>query len=168
MENGTFMDIVGVHYKDIRSLFISRVVRLDKEFSDDSFNSAFIKCAEHFGNKDIEYSEAVRYFWVAYEHTEMNVESRQSRFELRDEFDDIVEEDDTYAQRIYDKTMEAVAEAFGEDDMMMYSMHKYHGWSKEELEEDGYDCKNFDIRIKTIHRFVKTYCKKNFKCKESE
>jgi hypothetical protein len=163
MKQGTFMDIVGVHYKDIRNLFISRDVRMGKVFSDDSFNSAFIKCVERFADRPIGYDEAVRYFWVAYENTEMTFQNKQSRFELRDEFDDIIDDDETCAERLYDIVMDSVSEQFGENDMMVYSLHKYHGWSKEDLISDGYDCSDFEERIRTIHRFVKTYGKKRIK-----
>jgi hypothetical protein len=59
--------------------------------------------------------------------------------------------------------MDSVSEQFGENDMMVYSLHKYHGWSKEDLISDGYDCSDFEERIRTIHRFVKTYGKKRIK-----
>jgi hypothetical protein len=163
MEQGTFMDIVGARYKDIRSMFISRVMKMNKTFSDDSFNTAFIKCVEQFGNKVIGYDDVVKYFWVTYINTEITEDTKKSRFELCDEFDDIIDDDSTYATQFYDIVMKAITEAFGENDMFIYSLHKYHKWSKEELEEDGYDCSNFETRIKTIHRFVKTYCKKKFK-----
>jgi hypothetical protein len=57
--------------------------------------------------------------------------------------------------------MTTVSEVFGEDDMMVYSLYKYYGWSENELIDAGYDCKDLNNRIKTIHKFVKSYCKKN-------
>jgi hypothetical protein len=163
MERGNFMGIVGAHYKDIRNLFICRVKKLGRPFSDDSFNTAFIKCAERFGDKEVGYDDVVRYFYVSYLNTELKNDKMKERFELCDEFDDILDDDQSFATTLYDKVMDAVKDTFNENDMMVYSLYKYHGWTKEDLENDGYDCANLDIRVNTIHRFVKTYCRKKFK-----
>lgn len=165
MERGNFMGIVGAHYKDIRNLFISRAKKMDRSFSDDSFNTAFIKCSEQFGDKEVGYDDVIRYFWVSYLNTELNEDKRKGRFELCDEFDDMIDDDSSYATQVYDIVMDAITLAFGEDDMMVYSLYMYHRWSKEDLEREGYDCTNLDVRIKTIHRFVKTYCRKKFHAK---
>ena len=75
------MGIVGAHYKDIRNLFISRVTKLGRPFSDDTFNTAFIKCAERFGDKEVGYDDVVRYFYVSYLNTELKNDKMNERFE---------------------------------------------------------------------------------------
>ena len=164
MNRGNFMDIISVHYKDIKSLFRSRSSD-DRKFDEDSFNDAFIKCASHFGNTVINYDDAIKYFWTAYVNTVKGEESRISKIESFDNeiHDTIDDEEPSYAKTIYNKIMTAVTEAFNEDDMNIYSLYKYHKWTKEDLEDAGYDCKNFDLRIKTIHKFVKLYSKKYLK-----
>lgn len=163
MEKGTFMGIVGAHYKDIRNLFISRVKKLGRTFSDDTFNTVFIKCTERFGDKEVGYDDVVKYFYVSYLNTELKNDKTKGRFELCDEFDDIPDEDKSAATALYDKVMDTVKDEFNENDMMVYSLYKYHGWTKEDLENDGYDCTNLDTRVKTIHRFVKKHFRKKIK-----
>lgn len=165
MNSGTYMDIVGIHYKDIKTLFKSRLNNSGNAFDEDAFNDAFIKCAHRFGNTIITYNDAVKYFWVAYVNTMKGSRSKVS-YEFIDslensDFDCIDDEDPSYAKYIYNIVMAAVTEAFGEDDMMIYSLYKYHGWTEAELIEAGYNCNNIDIRIKNIHKFVKAYCKKH-------
>lgn len=167
MNNGTYMDIVGVHYKDIKTLFKSRLHNNEQQFDEDSFNDAFIKCANRFGNAIITYDNAVRYFWVAYVNTVKGTRSKAlSRLmeSLDDEELDCIDDDDpTFAKHIYNIIMAAITEAFSEEDMMIYSLYKYHNWTEKDLTDAGYDCKNLEIRIKTIHKFVKAYSKKNMK-----
>ena len=60
------MDIISAHYKDIKKLFVSRISNHGLKFNEDSFNDAFIKCAQHFGNDIIAYDDAIKYFYVAF------------------------------------------------------------------------------------------------------
>ena len=164
MNTGTFMEIVGAHYRELKTLFTTRDKRHNIPFNEDSFNTAFIKCVERFGDTIIGYDDVVKYFYVAYKHTHENELIHNNRYELCEEFGDIIDEDELkYARDIYDLVMGAVEKSFGRDEMMVYSLHKYHGWTKEDLESEGYDCTNLDERIKNIHRFVKQYSKKNIK-----
>lgn len=169
MERGNFMDIISVHYKDIRKLFTNRCISRKINFSDDTFNESFIKCAQHFNNTTISYDDAVKYFWIVYLNTAKGDASKNSKVVLCEEFDDddIMpdddEDDDKFAKYFYDTVMNAITEAFSENDMMIYSLYKYNGWTKNDLITAGYDCKNFEIRIKNIHRFVKNYTKLKYK-----
>ena len=151
MKTGTFMDIIDAHYKDIVSLFKSRLYKIEKTFDEDVFNDSFIKCAQRFGNNTITYDDAVKYFWIAYINTVKGVETKRLNhpFESIDimDYDCIDENEHSYAQYIYNIVMSAITEAFNEDDMMIYSLYKYHGWTEKELADAGYDCKNIDIRI---------------------
>ena len=162
MKTGTFMDIVGANYDDIKQLYISRSSN-SKSFDEDSFNDAFIKCAKKFGNDIITYEDVVKYLWVAYINTKKAASIKDSKIEYCEEYEDIEEEEDYTAESIYNIVMDAITAAYSEEDMMIYSLYKYHKWTKNDLIEAGYDCKNFEIRIKTIHKFVKAYCKKNVK-----
>lgn len=167
MNTGTFMDLISIHYKDIKNLFKSRSYNRNIDFDEDSFNDAFIKCAQRFGNEIINYDVSVKYFWIAYVNTYKNNKSNMHS-DIQDEFDcslhDTIDDDDpSYAAYIYNIIMAAIKVAFSEDDMMIYSLYKYHNWSKQDLIDAGYDCKNLEIRIKTIHKFVKAYSKKHVK-----
>lgn len=163
MKTETFMDIIGAHYKDIKALFKSRLYNIDRKFDEDLFNDAFIKCATKFGNEVITYDLAIKYFWIAYLNTIKSVKT--NKFEEIDEMlhDCIDEDDSSYANYIYNIVMDAISEAYGEEDAMLYSLYKYHGWSVDELIAEGYDCKNIEVRVNTIHKFVKAYCKKHCK-----
>ena len=173
MDRGTFMDIVGIHYNDIKRLYISRDANKNKRFNEDAFNEAFIKCAKHFGNNIIEKDEAIKYFWVAYTNTSKGDYKYDAIIELQEEYDeDITDEEESFAQKFYKIIMQAIEYSYSEEDMLIYSLYKYHGWKKEELIEAGYNCNNFDVRIKTIHKFVKEYskkyCGKSYKIKSLE
>lgn len=163
MKQGNFMDIISIHYKEIKTLFKSRLRSNDSTFDEDCFNDAFIKCAQRFKNNIITYDDAVKYFWIAYVNTYKGTHSKASRrfVESIEEsgFDCIDEEDPSCAKYVYDTVMLAIEEAFNTDDMMIYSLYKYHNWSEKELIDAGYDCTNLKIRINTIHKFVKAYCK---------
>ena len=166
MKTGTFMDIVGIHYDDIKKLYIKRECSNGRKFNEDSFNTAFIKCAKHFENNTLDYDTVVKYFWVAYVNTSKNEYKYNSNTELCDEFNfDILDDDDeeSFAQKLYTTVMDAISYVYSEEDMLIYSLYKYHGWKKEELIEAGYNCENFETRIKEIHKFVKEYTKKHFK-----
>ena len=165
MDKGTFMDIIGVHYKELKVLCKSRLYNIDIPFDEDLFNDTFIKCAQRFGNTEITYETCIKYFWTAYLNTiksEKNNHKHIDTVSLDEDLHDCIDEDDNqYAINVYNIVMDAISERFGEEDMMIYSLYKYHGWSKEDLTFEGYDCDDFDNRIKTIHKFVKTYCKKH-------
>lgn len=162
MKTGTFMDIVSVHYDEFKKSFVSRDSNKGRRFDEDSFNDAFIKCANKFGNDIIAYDDAIKYFWVTYSNTVKSIK-QNTDVELDDALHDVIDDDEpSKANYIYNIVMAAITEAFNEDDMMVYSLYKYHNWAEDELIAAGYDCKNLDIRIKTIHKFVKSYCKKRF------
>jgi hypothetical protein len=162
MERGTFMDIVSIHYKDIKNTFICRSVKSKGVFDEDSFNDAFIKCAEHFGESVINFDDAIKYFWVSYVNTKISNYKNSSKYSQYEELsEDIIDDTDEGGTKyFYDRVMDAISEVFGENDMMVYSLYMYHNWSKEELEQDGYICNNLDAKIKLIHKFVKQYTKK--------
>lgn len=165
MRQGNFMDLISIHYKEIKTLFRARLKSNERPFDEDCFNDAFIKCAQRFGNNVITYDDAIKYFWTAFINTYKGSQSKASREFIESiegsDFDCIDDEDPSCAKYIYNIVMNAVEEAFGENDMMIYSLFKYHGWTENELIEAGYDCTNLNIRVKTIHKFVKAYCKKH-------
>lgn len=161
MKTGTFMDIVGIYYDDIKRLYTSRDVNRGKSFDEDSFNDAFIKCAKRFGNELISYEDVIKYFWIAYINTRSKSTDKKI-IEFCDEYPEIEEDSESFSSQLYNIVMNAVENAFSENDMMIYSLYKYHGWSKQDIMSSGYNCENFEIKIKNIHRFVKEFCKKNF------
>jgi hypothetical protein len=167
MKTGTFMDIIGFHYNDIKSLFTSRIVNDDRKFDEDAFNTAFIKCAQKFGENIITYEDAVKYYWIAFNNTSKNNEAYNHKLELYDEFSDYFseEQDDADLEYFYHTVMDAISQTFDENDMHIYNLHICHGWSKEEIKDAGYDCKKFESKIKAIHEFVKEYCKTHNLCK---
>ena len=161
---GTFMDIVAANYNKIKQLYITRENCNGRKFDEDFFNDAFIKCANHFGNNIIDYETVVKYFWVAYVNT--CKDKNNTCIELWEEYPDILDDNDkTFAQVLYDDVMCTVMEEFSEDDMLIYSLYKYYNWTKSDLENAGYNIKNLEIRIKTIHKFVKQYAKNKYKIK---
>lgn len=166
MNTGTFMDIIGIHYDDIKRLYISRDINRGRKFNEDAFNDAFIKCAKQFGNNVITKDDVIKYFWVAYVNTSKGSIKYDSIIELKEEYDEIIDDDeDSFAQTVYKNIMKAITYVYSEDDMYIYSLYKYHGWSKKDLIEAGYNCDNFEEKIKDIHKFVKKYGKENIKYK---
>lgn len=167
MKTGTFMDLISIHYKEIKTSFKSR--SLDKTFDEDAFNDAFIKCANHFGNEILDYDTVVKYFFTAYKNTRIANECKEQRImteELDSEVHDCYEELDEhfeYAQYVYDNVMNAIADEYSENDMMIYSLYKYHKWKLQDLIDAGYDCTDFDNKVDEIHKFTKNYCKDHFK-----
>lgn len=149
------MDIVSVHYKDIVSLFKSRQHIV--EFDEDMFGDAFIKCAEKFGNNTIDYDTAIKYFWVVYVNTVKSNFINKAKHQIVsiEDIDDIsdIQEDVV----IYDVIMDSISKEFGENEMQMYRLYKYHNWNEDELKSIDIDLnKN---TIKEIHKFVKSYSK---------
>lgn len=165
MKTGTFMDIVGANYDTIKSLFKSRLHNMNISFNEDALNDAFIKCAQRFGNTILDYDTVIKYYWAVYINIVRFDKSKIQYAELDPELHDCV--DDTFDAsdtiNIYNIVMDLIADKFGEHDMMMYSLYKFHDWSKDDLVESGYDITYLDTRIKEIHKFVKTYCKKYIK-----
>lgn len=163
MKTGTFMDIVGVYYDDIKKIYNSRDNNNKRKFNEDAFNEAFIKCAAKFGNSIITYDDVIKYFWIAYVNTCKNNYTYENAMCFCEEYPEIEEESENFSTQFYNIIMNAIENAFSEEDAALYSLYKYHGWSKQDLISAGYNCKNIEIRIKTIHKFVKEFSKKNFK-----
>ena len=160
------MDIVGIHYDDIRKTYSTRDNSNNRKFDEDAFNDAFIKCAKHFGNSEINYEDVIKYFWIAYVNTRKGNDYKyKSTVELYEEYpEDIIDEYEvSFAEKFYNNVMTAITKSFGEEDMLIYSLYKYHGWKEQDLIDAGYNCKNFNIRIKNIHKFVKEYAKKYYR-----
>lgn len=168
MKTGTFMDIVGINYDTIKSLFKSRLHNMNIPFNEDALNDAFIKCAQRFGNTLLDYNTVIKYYWVAYINT---IKSSKPKLDCvsfdpytHDCMDDTA--DNVRAINIYNVVMDLVSDKFGEHDMMLYMLYKFHNWSKDDLVESGYDITYIDTRMKEIHKFVKTYCKKRIKSQQ--
>lgn len=168
MNRGTFMELVGFHYNNIKKLFISRMNNEDKKFDEDAFSSSFIKCNEKFGKTEITYDDAIKYFWIAFKNTSKTNDVNESKYEFHDDYEyyDFLdsffinkENDDADLEYFYNTVMDAIAETFDENDMYVYNLHICYGWTKEEIESAGYNCRNFKDKIKAIHEFVKEYCK---------
>ena len=164
------MDIVADNYTKIKSLFSSRLYNISINFDEDLFTDAFIKCANKFGSEQITYEVTVKYFWIAYLNTiktelakieNSNVEFLEE--DIHDCIDDTYNElyDDDYARNIYNTIMDAITLKYGEEEMLVYSLYKYHNWTEIDLIAAGYNCDKLSDRIKKIHRFVKEYCKKH-------
>ena len=160
------MDIVGIHYDDIRKTYSTRDNSNNRKFDEDAFNEAFIKCAKHFGNSEINYEDVIKYFWIAYVNTRKGNDYKfKSTVELCEEYpEDIIDEyESSFEEKFYNNIMTAITKSFGEEDMLIYSLYKYHGWKEQDLIDAGYNCKNLNIRIKNIHKFVKEYAKKYYR-----
>lgn len=163
MNNGTFMDLISVNYDNIRSLFKTRLYNIGMSFDDDSFNDAFIKCAQKFGNDIISYEYTIKYFWKAYINTiRANISNARKinivpfDIEIHDTIDD---NDDDYAVKMYDIVMKDICNEFGEDNMIIYSLYKFHNYTKEQLAIDD----NFEKTIKAIDKFIKNKYKRKRK-----
>jgi hypothetical protein len=154
MKSGSFMDIISVHYKDIITLFKSRQHIV--EFDPDLFGDAFIKCTEHFGNNEIDYETAIKYYWVVYVNAVKSsfINNAKNQTISIDDVDDMIQDDEC---SIYNDIMQMVEDKYGESQMQMYRLHKYHNWSENELASIG--IKLDKTLIKDIHKFVKTYGK---------
>lgn len=163
MKSGTFMDIVGIHYDDIKRIYKSRDVNRGEIFDEDSFNEAFVKCAKRFGNDLVAYEDVIKYFWIAYVNTCKKDYKYKSTMDFCEEYPEVEEENESFSKQVYDTVMNAIENEFSENDMMIYSLYKYHGWNKNDLMTNGYDCSDLETKIRTIHKFVKNFCKKNFK-----
>ena len=163
------MDLVASNYKEIKKLFKTRSYNMNYEFDEDSFNDAFIKCVNKFNSEEITYDTVLKYFWTSYINTvktnlikESNMHSEELDEELHDCIDNTYNEfiDDDYSKEVYNIIMNAITVKYGKEDMLIYSLHKYHDWTENDLIAAGYDITDLKNKIKTIHRFVKSYCKK--------
>ena len=166
MKEGQFIDLIGIHYNKIKSLFTSRLYKNNLEFNEDIFNDTLIKCNKKFNNDIITYDTLIKYFWVAYLNTlKIEISNNKSYNDNIDYFDEEIHDciddiENTRAKFIYNKVMKLITDKFCENDMYIYSLYMYHNWSIEELLNNGYNCEDFENKIKKIHKFVKTTCKK--------
>lgn len=170
MKSGTFTDIVASNYNDIKSIFSSRSYNISIQFDEDLFNDAFIKCTNKFKDEIITYDTVIKYFWTVYVNTvksdiikSKKLETEPLDEEIHDCIDNTYNElyDSDYAIDVYNTIMNAITVKYGEDEMLIYSLYKYHDWTVDDIKRAGYDCQNLDKRIKAIHRFVKIYSKKH-------
>lgn len=170
METDTFMNIIAHKYDNIVSLFKSRLYKMNMQFDVDLFNDTFIKCATKFKDDKITYETTIKYFWTSYLNTIKTDIIKSDKFitdsldeEIHDCIDNTYNElyDTDYAKDIYNVVMNAISVKYGEDEMTIYSLYKYHNWTEQDLILEGYDCTDLHNRIKKIHKFVKAYCKKH-------
>lgn len=170
MDTGTFMNIVAYKYKEIKTLFKSRLMKIGIQFDEDLFNDSFIKCATKFNDDIITYDVVIKYFWTTYLNTIKSEFKNSEKLcfesidnEIHDCIDNTYNEyiDDDYSKEIHYIIMNAIKLKYGESEMNIYNLYKYHEWTENDLILAGYDCEDLDKRIKAIHRFVKTYCKKH-------
>lgn len=172
MHKNTFMGVVATHFDELKRLFKSRIHDAGLQFDDDIFSDTIIKCATKFGNADVSYDVVVKYFWTSFlnntKMSKINV-NRLDTVELDEELHDCIDNtynelyDDDYTINIYNIVMNAITVKYGSDLMELYSLHKFHGWTKEDLMQAGYNCDNFETNIKEIHKFVKSYGKKHIR-----
>lgn len=149
------MDIVSVHYKDIISLFKSRQHIV--EFDPDLFGDAFIKCSEHFGNTEIDYNTAIKYYWVVYVNTVKSNFINKSKYTTisLDNLDII---DDSSIDNFYNEVLNSISQEFGENNMQMYRLYKCYNWSEDELNSIGIILDKH--KIKEITKFIKSKYRK--------
>jgi hypothetical protein len=127
MENGTFIDIVSIKYKDIRISFNNWSKNRQLVFDEDSFNDAFIKCADHFKDTIITYNDAIKYFWTAYIHIVMN-NKKHNKFstELSDIIDVIDIEYNYNIDTMYDTIIDDIQQKFGNNAVQLIHNHFIH------------------------------------------
>jgi hypothetical protein len=162
MKTGTFMDIVGINYDTIKSLFKSRLHNMNIPFNEDALNDAFIKCAVRFGEKEISYDDAVKYFWVAFLNTSRNEDVANSKFDHETEIqDEIDEEYDTQIDEKFDKVCSIIESEFGKDNLLAFKMVICDGWDIDELIDNQYvDC-SFKSLFKKMKQFAKKHIPQN-------
>lgn len=172
MCENTFMGIVATHYDELKRLFKSRLYDTNLQFDDDIFCDAILKCATKFGNRIVSYDDVIKYFWTAVlnntklsKYTDKKLDTIELNEQLHDCIDNTYNElyDEDYTINIYNTIMDAITVKYGVELMELYSLHKFHGWTKEDLVQAGYNCNNFETTIKEIHKFVKAYGKKHIK-----
>jgi hypothetical protein len=107
MKTGTFMDIVGIHYDDIKRTYCLRDNANNRKFSEDHFNDAFIKCAKHFGNNVIDYNDVIKYYWTVYVNSRKG-DKYESLIELQETYSEDIEneEEEYYSQYVYMKVID--------------------------------------------------------------
>lgn len=156
------MDLVAVHYKDIKNCFQSRLAKIGKTFNDDAFNDAFIKCSIRFGEKEISYDDVLKYFWVAFLNTMRTEEHHNGKFdhdaEIQDEID---EEYDTNIDDLFAVICESLEERFGKENLLAFKMVVCDNWDIDELIENQYVERDFKTTFKKMKQFAKKDIKTN-------
>jgi hypothetical protein len=166
MNTGTFMDLISINYDSIKSTFKIRLYNIGMSFDEDSFNDAFIKCAQKFGNTEISYDCMIKYFWVTYVNTIKTNISKEHKIEVTSldvEIHDVIDDDDCYIYELYDKLMNDISKEFGKETMAIYSLYKFNNYTKEQIIECGYDCEYFEETITEIDTFIKNKYKHKHK-----
>lgn len=151
------MDIISVHYIDIRRLFHSRLSNIGKGFDEDAFNDAFIKCALRFGEKEISYEDAVKYYWVAFLNTIRTADGNKLQYDLDAEIDEeIIDEPyDEEIDEMFDHICDGIEKEFGKEHLLAFKMVVCDGWSMNELIENKYVTPEFKNTYNKIRKFAK-------------
>lgn len=149
MENGTFIDIVSIKYKDIRISFNNWSKNRQLVFDEDSFNDAFIKCADHFKDTIITYNDAIKYFWTAYIHTVMNNKKHNSfSTELSESIDVIDSNYNEDIDKLYNIIIKDIQQKFGDDAVQLIHNHFIHNTKDKQLSRKI--CKYIKTKYKGI------------------
>lgn len=162
MGSGTFMELIGDNYYKVVELFKSISNKKGINFDEDSFNDAFIKCANRFKDEIISYETATKYFWTVYLNTvksQFILNNKFNYIEIEEIQDDIIYDEDS--SEFYNEVLNLIALKFGKEDMKLYSLYKLHDWKIEEIEKEDIDCTDFEKRIKKINKFIKSHYKKH-------
>lgn len=153
------MDIVAIHYDDIKRIYTLRDNNKKQKFDEDSFNEAFIKCASKFGNNIITYDDAIKYFWIAYSNTYKS--SKTNKFiefdiDAHDYIDNTYNENiDTLVSDIFNN----IEKKFGKNNRDAYELYICQNWKINDIINKGIVDKDFPNTLKRIKRFIS----KNYK-----
>lgn len=157
------MDIVGAHYDDIKSLYISRDKNKDRKFNEDAFNDAFIKCSIKFANQLITYDDVIKYFWIAYVNTSKSLKPNnliEFDINFHDKLDNKYNENvDILAKEI----LYFVEHKFGKKLRNAYELYVCYNWKITDLIEQNLADKNFPSDLKKIKLAIQKKYKDSYK-----
>ena len=151
-----FSIVIANNFPEIKRTFKSGLKNSGYIWNEDIFMDTYIKCDNVLGDRIMDKTEALKYFWTAYINKLKNYyKSKYSIMEyIRDDYDMIDEEYNTFKDILCYEIYKRVKKEFGEEIANAWVDHRaYHKSVNEIMEKYGFK-QDFHYTLRKIKKYI--------------
>ena len=156
MCKGNFSSIISNNFQEIKKTFKSGLRNSGYIWDEDIFMDTYIKCDNVLGDRIMDKTEALKYFWTAYINKLKNYyKSKYSIMEyIRDDYDMIDEEYNTFKDILCYEIYKRVEKEFGEEIANAWVDHKAYRKSVNEIMKKYGFKQDFHYTLRKIKKYI--------------